>query len=85
MIRRLHYEAKLFRQLGEIKNLRHSGRFKDKETMALNKDSDIYDWIVDIDLITKMATEGWEVNFSKSFLDKSSADEQQQIMGMRLD
>jgi len=31
------------------------------------KMEDMYDWIVDIDLITKINNEGWKISFSKHF------------------
>jgi hypothetical protein len=30
----------------------------------------MYDWIIDIDLLTNIAREGWTVTLSKSFYDK---------------
>jgi hypothetical protein len=30
----------------------------------------VYDWIVDIDLLTNVASKGWRVIFSKSFYDR---------------
>ena len=32
----------------------------------------MYDWIVDIDLITNINKEGWKMNFSNSFLKKNN-------------
>lgn len=62
MIKRLHYEINLFKQLGEIKNMRHAGIYKEntpKKSGKKKKDtsediSSVYDWIVDIDMITKV-------------------------------
>lgn len=34
--------------------------------------SDVYDWIIDIDLITNIYKEGWKINFSEHFLKHSS-------------
>ena len=48
------YEIKLFKQLGDIKNLRQSGLYLDKDVLKKSEDSEIYDWIVDIDLITNV-------------------------------
>lgn len=60
MIKRLHYEINLFKQLGEIKNMRHAGIYK--ENVGSDKGSDdgedsssVYDWIVDIDMITRVS------------------------------
>lgn len=50
----MSYEIKLFKQLGDIKNLRHAGLYLDKEILKKTDDSEIYDWIVDIDLITNV-------------------------------
>ena len=69
VIKRLHYEIKLFKQLGEIKNLRHAGMYRERDILSRAKQkqgihlgtggvgdvddsSGVYDWIVDIDLIT---------------------------------
>ncbi len=52
----MNYEIKLFKQLSEIKNLRHAGLYLDKEILKKTEDSEIYDWIVDIDLITSVGT-----------------------------
>jgi len=49
------YEIKLFKQLNEVKNLRHAGLYLDKDVLKKTEDSEIYDWIVDIDLITNVA------------------------------
>lgn len=60
MIKRLHYEINLFKQLGEIKNMRHAGIYKENTPQKKKKNSDsednssVYDWIVDIDMITKV-------------------------------
>jgi len=43
------------RQLSDMKNLRHAGMYVDKEIQKKTEDSEIYDWIVDIDLITNVA------------------------------
>lgn len=32
----------------------------------------MYDWIVDIDLITNVNKEGWKMNFSNNFLKKNN-------------
>ena len=48
------YEIKLAKQLNEIRNLRHAGLYVDKEGQKKADDSEIYDWIVDIDLITNV-------------------------------
>lgn len=50
----MNYEVKLFKQLNEVKNLRHAGLYLDKEILKKTEDSEIYDWIVDIDLITSV-------------------------------
>lgn len=52
----MNYEIKLYKQLSEIKSLRHAGLYLDKEILKKTDDSEIYDWIVDIDLITNV---GW--------------------------
>lgn len=59
MIKRLHYEINLFKQLGEIKNMRHAGIYKEnadkiRGTEDGEDSSSVYDWIVDIDMITKV-------------------------------
>lgn len=50
----VNYEIKLFKQLNEIKTLRHAGLYLDKAILKKTDDSEIYDWIVDIDLITSV-------------------------------
>lgn len=35
-------------------------------------ETSVYDWIVDIDLITNVAKEGWKVFLSKKFAEKHS-------------
>ena len=82
-IKKLNHEVKLFKHLNEIKNQRHSGLYNKKEALAKQDDSEIYDWIVDIDLLTKVAKEGWEVKFSKNFIESSSMNMKMHIMGDR--
>lgn len=72
------------KNLHEIKNHRHGGTYKDRNAEVMNSNSDIYDWIVDIDLITKITKEGWEVQFSKNFLNSSSMELQKHVFGDRL-
>lgn len=50
----MNYEVKLYKQLSEVKSLRHAGLYLDKEILKRSGDSEIYDWIVDIDLITSV-------------------------------
>ena len=69
--------------MNEIKNQRHTGAYKKKHAITHTSDSEIYDWIVDIDLITKVAKEGWQVKFSKNFLQNSSANIQRHVIGDR--
>lgn len=78
---RLYYEVKLLKNLHEIKRERHGGTYKDKKFELINPDSDIYDWIVDIDLITKISTEGWMVSFSKNFQKSTNYQMQKNVMG----
>lgn len=43
--------------------------------MSTNLDqkiTDMYDWIVDVDLITNINKNGWKMNFSKGFLTKNN-------------
>ena len=82
-IKKQHHDVKLFKHLNEIKNQRHSGKYINKEAQCIDSNSEIYDWIVDIDLITKVATDGWEVKFSKSFLDNSSVNIKRHVYGDR--
>lgn len=86
IIKKLSYELNLFKHLNEIKNERHKGGQK---LMVHNDDnfdeaeSEIYDWIVDIDLITNVFKEGWSVNFSKQFLENSTLNIQRHVIGER--
>lgn len=50
----MNYEVKLFKQINEVKSLRHAGLYLDKDILKKTEDSEIYDWIVDIDLITNV-------------------------------
>jgi hypothetical protein len=43
----------------------------DKEEDIVIDETSVYDWIVDIDLITSVAKEGWKVYLSKKFADQS--------------
>lgn len=54
LIRRMNYEIGLFKKLNDIKNLRHAGLYKDEKIANDKVDSEIYDWIVDIDLISNV-------------------------------
>lgn len=65
----------------EIKHQRHGGTYKDKASELINTNSDIYDWVVDIDLITKITKEGWDVHFGKNFLNSSTKKIQRQVIG----
>lgn len=65
----------------EIKHQRHGGTYKDKASELINTNSDIYDWVVDIDLITKITKEGWDVHFGKNFLNSSTKKLQKQVIG----
>ena len=53
------------------------------EVVSDLSDSEIYDWIVDIDLITNVFKNGWNVNFSKQFLKNSSLNIQKHVIGDR--
>ena len=78
---RLYYEVKLLKNLHDIKKERHGGTYMDKNAELMNSDSDIYDWIVDIDLITKISTVGWMVTFSKSFFNNSNNHLKKNVVG----
>ena len=52
LITKLHKEVQLFKRFYDRKSQRHSGKYKDPEIEKLKANSSIYDWIVDIDLIT---------------------------------
>ena len=54
LIKRMKYEINLFKKLNEVKNLRHAGLYKDEKISVDNINSEIYDWIVDIDLISNV-------------------------------
>ena len=82
LLKKLHYEIKLIKQLNEIKTLRHAGLFNEKviqeesnEEGSLSENGEngesLYDWIVDIDFLSNIATNGWPVIFSKNFLKNS--------------
>jgi hypothetical protein len=86
IIKKLSYELNLFKHLNEIKNERHKGGQKLMVYNDVNFDeaeSEIYDWIVDIDLITNVFKEGWSVNFSKQFLENSTLNIQRHVIGER--
>ncbi len=71
LVNKLTKEVKLFKQLKEIKNKRHAGtvykRKINQSSSSGKKLTEVYDWIVDIDLITKINNSGWRINFSKHF------------------
>jgi len=82
MAKRLHFEVNLHKKLNEIKNLRHAGLYTEnkrvlqtisnRDDMDEEDDSGLYDWIFDIDLISNIASIGWPVIFSKSFLQSTN-------------
>lgn len=84
VIKRMSYEIKLYKQLSEVKNLRHAGLYLDKDILKKSEDSEIYDWIVDIDLITNIANKGWAVKFSKNFFENSSEQYKLNVIGDKL-
>jgi hypothetical protein len=51
--------------VNEIKSLRHAGKFKKFKNEP--EESDMYDWVVDINLLTDVCKEGWRVEFSSNF------------------
>lgn len=85
LLNKLNQEVKLFKQLNELKKKRHAGTFKkvsnNMSSSTNKKFLDVYDWIVDIDLITKINKEGWKINFSPHFLSNSSKLIKQHIIG----
>lgn len=80
-IKKLESDLKLFKQLFEAKSQRHSGKFKDKTREISTDNAETYDWVVDIDFITKVAREGWDIKFSKDFLEKSNLNIQRHVLG----
>lgn len=66
IINKMNQEVKLFKQLNSLKNQRHGGGIIKKGTNSIAdlKGNDVYDWIIDIDLITKIYKEGWKITFS---------------------
>lgn len=41
---------------------------------------DVYDWVVDISLITDLMKQGWEVEFSRRFWDSLGEDQREQLL-----
>ena len=61
--------------MNKIKNDRNISNSTDRRI------SDVYDWIVDIDLITKINHDGWKISFSKQFFENSSSVTKKNIIG----
>ncbi|EAR86836.1 50S ribosome-binding GTPase (macronuclear) [Tetrahymena thermophila SB210] len=70
-IRKAEVEVKAFKKLGEIKTQRQAGRYKPNPqqitTFSIDDQSSVYDWIVDIDLVTQVSKEGWKITLSNCF------------------
>lgn len=81
LIRKLQNEIQMFKKFTEIRSLRHSGRYKDEEVEKKRTDSDIYDWIVDIDFLTNVSHKGWTVNFSNHFFKNSTENTKRSVIG----
>lgn len=74
LLKRLQAEVKLARSLQKIKTLRHAGRFGGSQQGQPPDISSLYDWTVDIDLLSKISREGWKVTFSQDFMDKGNRE-----------
>lgn len=89
VIKKLSYDLNLFKHLNEIKNERHKGKAiscnMNNQSSALPElsTSEMYDWVVDVDLITYVFKEGWNVKFSKQFQENSTLNIQRHIIGDR--
>jgi uncharacterized coiled-coil protein SlyX len=80
--KRLENEIHLYKQLNEIKIKRQFGSLKKAKMESKNKKNiDVYDWIVDIDMLTKINSAGWKIKFSKNFLENSSEVIKHHIIG----
>ena len=65
LVSKMNKEVKLFKHLNEMKTKRHGGGMKKNISSTSDKDvKDVYDWIIDIDLITNINKDGWKINFS---------------------
>lgn len=53
----------------EYKPLQYTDASNEAEEIEIDETS-VYDWIVDIDLITTIAKDGWKVYLSKKFTDQ---------------
>ena len=88
LLNKLNQEVKLFKQLNELKKKRHAGTFKkvsnNMSSSTNKKFLDVYDWIVDIDLITKINKEGWKITFSPHFFSNSSNLIKQHVIGNKI-
>lgn len=80
--KRLQKEIHLYKQLNEIKIKRQFGSLKQSK-FELKKDTDVYDWVVDIDMLTSVNKHGWKIKFSDHFLKNSSETIKNHIMGSK--
>jgi hypothetical protein len=78
--KRLQNEIHLYKQLNEIKIKRQFGSLK-KPKSEKKKSIDVYDWIVDIDMLTTVNSAGWKIKFSNHFLKNSTETIKNHIMG----
>lgn len=88
VIKKLSYDLNLFKHLNEIKNERNKGmsisnNLNNMSFKPVDNSSEMYDWIVDVDLITHVFKNGWNVKFSKQFLENSTLNIQRHVIGDR--
>ena len=84
LVNRLRNEINLYQQLNEIKIKRQFGKIKPKEIKKKgSEENDIYDWVVDIDLLTNINKDGWKIRFSKKFLESSTDIIKNHIIGIK--
>lgn len=82
LTQRLQNEIHLYKQLNEIKVKRQFGNMQKTRPEPKNaKTRDVYDWIVDIDMLTNINTAGWKVKFSDQFLQTCSQTIKNHIIG----
>ena len=79
LARKLEKEIHLYQQLNEIKMKRQFGGLRQERNKA--RSDDVYDWVVDIDMLTNINKKGWKVSFSRQFWENSSKVVQNQILG----
>ena len=82
LLNKMNKEVKLFKSLNDMKTKRHGGNVKRNFSTTSDKTlTDVYDWIVDIDLITNINKDGWKISFSQYFLDNSPSVVKRNILG----